>query len=206
MRGLLLTIFAEWRAKLFWALVLNVYFYIGYPLLQRHHLGEPMLIPPSAVDRLVPFLPGTAWLYLSLVLYLPLAPMLMTTSAALRRYGCCALAITTVGYVFFFFLPTTMTRPPPPDGHALYSWLAATDLALNEFPSLHAAYTVFTAIVLARMLREYRAAPVWRIANLIWAVAIVATTLTTRQHVFVDILGGTLLGSAAAAFFLREKR
>ena len=75
-------------------------------------------------------------------------------------------------------------------------FLKATDAGGNAFPSLHVAFAVFSAMVLARQLRSVRA-PAWvRALNLLWALGIVYSTLATRQHVLLDVLGGTLLAFA----------
>ena len=66
-------------------------------------------------------------------------------------------------------------------------WIDAPD---NLFPSLHCmiAWLCWVGI------RGNRRVPLpWRIAALLMAVAVCLSTLTIRQHVLMDVVGGILL-------------
>jgi membrane-associated phospholipid phosphatase len=76
----------------------------------------------------------------------------------------------------------------------------------NALPSLHAAFAVFSAIWLDRLLRRV-GAPLWpRIANACWGLGILYSTIATRQHVAVDIAAGSALGWLAAILHARWLR
>jgi membrane-associated phospholipid phosphatase len=65
--------------------------------------------------------------------------------------------------------------------------LQAVDRPVNLFPSLHVANTCTCALALWRERRG------WRRVALVWAVAIASATLTTKQHLLVDLFGGLAL-------------
>ena len=83
------------------------------------------------------------------------------------------------------------------------AFLKSRDLALNACPSMHVAFAVFSAPWLARALREMHAARWLHVLNVAWCLAIVWSTIATRQHVFIDVVCGALLGGAIAALHLR---
>jgi len=102
--------------------------------------------------------------------------------------------MAAIGLVVFWFFPTTVPAFAVDwSQYPALQFLKATDVGGNAFPSLHVAFAVFTAVLLARQLRSV-GAPSWtQWVNLLWALGIVYSTLATRQHVLLDVIGGTLL-------------
>lgn len=92
---------------------------------------------------------------------------------------------------------------PPGTGLAL---LEGVDTAGNACPSLHVAIAVYSALWLHAQLRQVGAGRNWLAANWTWCLAIVYSTLATKQHVALDALGGILLGSAGALVALAGYR
>jgi membrane-associated phospholipid phosphatase len=89
------------------------------------------------------------------------------------------------------------------------------DAPLNAFPSLHAAFAVFSALCAARVFRELQIHRLWKFALGVWAVLILAGTLLTKQHTVVDVFAGSAIGFAgyylvfsgqAAAFKMKLSR
>jgi len=79
------------------------------------------------------------------------------------------------------------------------------DASGNACPSLHVATAIFSGIWLNHLLRRF-GAPLWiLICNWTWCIAIVYSTLATRQHVAVDVLAGLVLGVLAAWLSLRQR-
>ena len=64
-------------------------------------------------------------------------------------------------------------------------------------------FAVFTAIWLARILRETGAGGGLRALNWLWCAGIVYSTLATRQHVALDAVAGAALGAAFAILHMR---
>lgn len=181
-------------------------FFTGYFLLLKFPLWPAALMPMTAPDDWIEFSPGALWIYVSLWLYVPLAPGLLGDRRELLDYYCAVIALSLAGMSVFLLWPTASPRPHfdwaqyPPFGAVL-----AADDAGNALPSLHAAFAVFTAIWIERLLRR-AGAPRWpRIANLIWGLGILYSTLATRQHVAVDVLAGGALGWLAAWLHARVR-
>ena len=132
--------------------------------------------------------------YVSLWVYVSLAPAFTLNVGALRTYCTGALAIAFLGIVFYWLCPT-VTPQFGVDWSQLpmLRFLKASDASGNAFPSLHVAFAVYSACIIASQLKSIRS-PRWvRSLNWLWCLAIVYSTLATRQHVFVDVAGGVLL-------------
>ncbi len=72
------------------------------------------------------------------------------------------------------------------------------DAAGNACPSLHVATALFTAIWIDRLFRIVGAPVAWRAANAIWVLGIAWSTVAIRQHVVLDAVAGTVLGTVFA--------
>ncbi len=169
--------------------------FLGYLLFCVFYLGanrvairEPHPLQPSVVDRAVPFMAWTMVVYLSQFLFLFLALWLQTGSRRLTR-AFIAIAIATVlSCAIFVCWPTTLPRPPV--RNAAFDALWLFDVPTNCFPSLHTALAAIAAFFWPRRGR-------WLAA--LWAAAIIASTLTTKQHVAIDVAGGFATAVVAIA-------
>jgi membrane-associated phospholipid phosphatase len=156
---------------------------------------------------MVPFWPGALALYVSLWVYVPLAPSLLASGRALLSYVAAAVALSVAGFAVFILWPTTVPRPEAGQSLApALSYLKTVDASGNAFPSLHVAFAVFTALWLGRLLRELGAGACARLLNWVWCAGIVYSTIAIRQHVALDALAGAVLGAAAAGAHLRLTR
>lgn len=175
-------------------------FFVAYFWVLRHPLGTVQTMPRLALDRWLAFEFSAMPLYLSLWVYVSIAPALLPDRAALigHALGCTTIAAT--GLAIFLLWPTKV----PPLGaeaaaHEGMAMLRGIDLSGNACPSLHVAFAVFAAASLAHELRVV-AAPRWlRAGSLLWCLGIVYSTLATRQHVVLDVLAGAALGGVVAA-------
>ncbi len=174
-------------------------FFIAYFWLLRHPQFPVLEMPLTVVDDWIPVQAWTLGIYLSLWFYVTIPPSLMLDRRTLYRYGVAAGLLCLSGLAFFFFWPNAV-----PAGllgevdHPGMSLLKGIDAAGNAFPSLHVATAVFSAIWLAHFLKVMRASTLVRSLNWIWCFGIAYSTMATKQHVFVDVLGGTALGALAA--------
>ena len=94
---------------------------------------------------------------------------------------------------FYLLLPTTNVRPSIPEqgfwNHML-ALLYQMDAADNLFPSIHCLNSWFCYIA----VRGRREIPRWYQRFSFWAaLAVFVSTLTTKQHVIADVIGGALL-------------
>jgi len=190
---------AHWRFKLTAGAIFVIAFFTGYFLLLDFHLFPVREMPVTALDRLIAFQPGALPLYLSLYLYIPLAPWLLDNK---RDLNACCLALSglgLVGLVIFLFWPTAIPRPDS----AAYRPLIAIDKPGNACPSLHAAFAVFSAFCVDRLARHLGDRGLARSLSWLWCLGILYATLATKQHVAVDLGAGTALGAAWAGLYLR---
>ncbi len=184
--------------KLWMALGLNLLVCIPYFGLQHVVLRPVTWIPASALDRAIPFSEASVWLYQSLYLFMPVAPMLMDRAGQLRRYALGMIAMSLGANVVFLAFPTAIVRPDPAGAGAVYRTLVHYDAPLNAWPSLHAAFAIFSALCCTAVAREMRLARGWPAAAWLWTLAILYATLATKQHVALDLAGGALLARLAS--------
>ena len=197
-----LRIRANLGLKVVLGIVLTGGIWATYLWVQRHPFFPVTAMQVTRLDRMIPFLPGTVYLYESLWLFMPIAPWLMLSRDDLVRYTQALTLVSLAGFAVFVLFPTSCPRPEAlQDVNALYRALIRVDNELNAFPSLHAAFAVFHGaccrVVFGRGPRHMR---IRRFLS-IWAAGIVASTLLTKQHVVLDALAGALLGLGGYAVF-----
>lgn len=179
-------------------------FFQAYFHLLRHPAYPVFEMPLTALDRLIPFQAQALAAYLSLWLYVGLAPGLLLTLRELVIYGLWAAALCLTGLAFFYFWPTAVPpRAIDVSGFPGFAMLKGLDASGNACPSLHVAASMFTAIWIDRLLRIAQAPRALRGSNLLWFIAIAYSTVAIGQHVVLDVAGGLALGAVFAALSLR---
>lgn len=181
-------------------------FFIAYFHLLNHPSATAWVMPLTPLDHAIPFQPGLLAVYVSLWVYVGIAPGLLPRLRDLLAYGLWATLLCLIGLACFYFFPTAIPlRPLPIDlaAHPAFALLQGVDAAGNACPSLHVATALFTMLWL-RQLHSETGAPRWLAwVNGVWFSAIVYSTLAIRQHVVLDVLAGALLGLAVAWLSLR---
>jgi len=172
-------------------------FFFVYFWVMHNTLWTPTVMPLTPLDRWVPVSDDAMLLYGSLWFYISLPPAFAKDKAELRACARDAALMAAVGLAVFWLFPTVVPAFGVDWAHyPALQFLKTADAGGNAFPSLHVAFAVLAAVQLGRQLRSVRA-PAWvRAVNLLWAVGIVYSTLATRQHVLLDVLGGALLAVA----------
>jgi len=194
MRAIAQRVRTLWVAKMFGTTFgISGFFVLYFWIIQRRG-ADAVVVPMTPMDSWIGVSELALLPYASLWLYVSLGPALAASAASLRTYVRDAGIIAALGLAVFWLFPTT--TPPFGIDWSLYpslQLLKASDVGGNAFPSLHVAFAAYTAVVIARELRSV-AAPTWlRACNWLWCVAIVYSTLATRQHVLIDVLGGLFL-------------
>lgn len=178
-------------------------FFIGYFHTLRHPLRDVVLMPLTWLDHAVAFQPQALWVYLSLWLYVGVAPGLLPSFRELLRYTAWIGALCLTGLACFYFWPTAVPRPAMDlSTYPGFALLQGVDAAGNACPSLHVATAAFTALWVEHVLRSIGAPPWLRGCNALWVGAIVWSTMATKQHVAWDVAGGLLLALVFAALSL----
>jgi membrane-associated phospholipid phosphatase len=202
---------ASWQSELwfrarelFWLKVLGTtlwttVFFIGYFHLLRHPAYPITVMPLTWLDALVPFQPTMLVPYLSLWLYIGVAPGLQRGFWQLLVYGLWMTALLLAGLMIFYFWPTAVPALAiDRSGFPGFAMLEGVDASGNACPSMHVAASVFTAVRVHAVLREIGAPLALRLLNLVWVLLIAWSTIAVRQHVALDVLGGVILGLAFA--------
>jgi membrane-associated phospholipid phosphatase len=188
---------AHWRLKLWLLVLINGLFWIGYTLLGHHAFFPLWVIPETALDRWVPFQPeGWAWVYLSQFVFVGVLPWLLATREAIHRYGRGILLMALLSFGCFLFFPSRGPRPVEVGASTAMQMIAAYDGHLNACPSLHAAFLAYMALLAWRMFG--RVAPWGTVLTAgAWGLAILYSTLATKQHYALDLAAGLVVGMLA---------
>ena len=168
-----------------------------YLLPSRLQLFPVITLDRSFIDGGVPFVQWTIWFYISEYPFMFLAVWLGRDDRERSRLFYAFILVAAIGLVIFILWPTAVARESPgSDGVTglLWRWLYSVDTPANALPSLHVANTCLAAARLRRFGRG------WQVIAPVWAVLIVVSTLTTKQHYAIDIAGGIAL--AAVCFIL----
>lgn len=165
---------------------------VFYVVPMHVHLVQPLQLAPTAIDRAVPFLEWTIWIYVSYFALL-FVPFVVCRDEARVVHLFYALALNSVlAGALFLVWPTQLAVQQPSGGGLtglLWQALQAVDRPVNCVPSLHVANASVCAFALQREGTG------WRYGAPLWFALIVLSTLTTKQHFFVDISAGVLLAA-----------
>lgn len=149
----------------------------------------------TALDQATPFVPFTVSVYFLSFLYFPIVFLLLARQekTLARRFFAADLLAKALCLPFFLFLPTTNVRP---DVAGTGLWLRMMrllyrmDAPTNLFPSIHCLLSWLCYLGVRDMPKSGRGA---RAAAFWMAIAICASTLTTKQHVLADVFAGVAL-------------
>lgn len=178
---------------LIFAVVLNMTVYGGARLIAgdwKHYNIE------SALDGLIPFWPPSVAIYLGCYLFWIVNYILIARQRKEEVYQFFVgdFLSRIVCLACFLAFPTTNTRPMvEADGfwNQAMLFLYRVDAADNLFPSIHClvSWLCYAGI------RGKSYVPAWyRGASCLMAVLVCISTVTTKQHVILDVFGGVLLG------------
>ena len=162
----------------------------------QHTNAEIML------DTKIPFVPWTVFIYLSCYIFW-IANYIIGSrqdkEEAFRLISADFLA-KTICLLCFLLIPTTNVRPEVgTEGvwNQIMIHLYNTDAADNFFPSIHCLTSWFCYIA----VRKNKSIPKpYVIFSLLYAISVCISTLTTKQHVIVDVVGG--VGLAEGSYFV----
>lgn len=175
---------------------LLLWFYAALIYLTSNHFPilEPQLLPMSRLDRAIPFLPNTVWIYLSEYLFFITIYLSARDMVNLNKYVYSFIALQTTSVLIFVLWPTTFPRelfPLPEDLNAptyfIFSALRQLDTPVNCCPSLHVSSVFLSSFIF--LDEQQKKFPLF----FFWGAAIALSTLTTKQHYFVDVLSGLFM-------------
>ncbi|MCI5649773.1 MAG: phosphatase PAP2 family protein [Fusicatenibacter sp.] len=162
----------------------------------KHYCMETVL------DQRIPFLPWTLAIYLGCYLFWIVNYVIIAGGEReeVDRFFLADVMSRIICFALFLALPTTNHRPVISENgfwNLGMKFLYTVDSAENLFPSIHCLTSWFCFIG----VRRRKGIPKWyRFFSAAAAVAVFLATLTTKQHVIVDVVGGVLLSEGC--FFL----
>lgn len=148
------------------------------------------------VDGWIPFVPEFIVIYI-----LAIGQWVFVLALAAREgkdfyYKATAAEMSSKVFVFliFLFLPTSMERGDI-QGNDIFDWLTkliyTLDAPNNLFPSIHC----LDSWVCLRVVCKMKTAPKWfKWANAVFSVLVFASVVLVKQHLFLDIWAGILVG------------
>jgi membrane-associated phospholipid phosphatase len=153
-----------------------------------------------ALDDRIPFSAHTGLVYFSTYAIFVL-PLILITGAnsfiqVLSAYSVIIFSCCTI----FILYPTRVDRreqlPNRTISHFLLNIFHSVCRPYNSFPSMHTAYACSAAFAIYRYYN-----PLLGGLFFFWAFAIGVSTLTSKQHVILDVAGGAVIGAIVSMFF-----
>lgn len=148
------------------------------------------------LDDRIPFCPEFIIIYILAIGQWILVLALASFEGRRFYYKATAAELSSKLFVFFVFLlmPTTMERGTI-QGSDLFDQLTGIIYALdtpdNLFPSIHC----LDSWVCLRVVCKQTRAPKWfKISNAVFSLLVFASVVLVKQHLFLDILGGIVVG------------
>ncbi len=184
-----LPLIAEQDKRLF--IVSGYIAFSGVYLLSGHHyLGSPRELTPGWIDQLVPFYDWSIWVYLSQFGFLFTALWWAPTHKIRSVMYFSMIMATLIAALCFMIFPTTLPlQPIQSDGITSKLWkgLYVSDVPTNCIPSLH---TALACLAGKGMMSK---GGYWLYGAPLWALLIIISTMTTKQHYSIDVLLGIFL-------------
>ena len=172
-----------------------------YIVPNRWQAVPPEYLTLSSIDNAVPFWPASGLVYISIYFFLTATFVALRDFAVVSRFVYACLFAQVIAAVCFVVWPIVYPRELylAPTASRLdaeiLELVRSMDTPANCLPSLH----VSTAVLCAVALRADRDT---RLGALI-ALPLALSTLTFKQHYFVDVLAGLALGLLAGLVFFR---
>jgi len=173
----------KWIAAAIWySAFCAIYTFTG-----RAHLRPPETLALWLPDRIIPFIDWTIWVYASQFLLLYGCFLGVNSAWTISRLVYAISLASLLAFCVFLIYPTEFPRRVTvEDGGSVFAFrfLYSIDSAANCFPSLHVALAWLCALCLRDERKKAGA------LAMVWAALISISTLTTKQHYFVDLVGG----------------
>ena len=163
-------------------------------------LRTPTELPLTTIDEAIGFVDWTVFIYLS-QLGIICSPYVWHDDYLSMNETLYAMLIATgVAFAIFMVFPTTLPRDglsPRESLVPVFEQLHSLDKPVNCLPSLHVtlAHLAWTTYL--------RSGGPRLIVVFAWAMLITVSTLTTKQHYFIDVVTGWCLAGLALALAKR---
>lgn len=183
--------------------ILQSTIYFGTKLLNANLYKYDLTLP---IDHWIPIIPWFSYIYVGCYLWWALNYLLAGRPGKEHFYR--FMANILLGYVIcgiiFVIFPTVIERPTLTSvstiGEKIMNYVYLTDTPCNLFPSMHCLISWYCYIG----IRKQSSIPFWyRIFSLIMAILVCISTVTIKQHFFVDIIAGIFI--AELTYFISAR-
>ena len=172
-----------------------------YLVIGAYVANGPAHVPELALDRALPLVPAWSLVYWSLFLAAVLPVFVVHQPDHVHRTILAFVFVWLAAFICFLSYPTVASRPTKWPGAGFGDWglrlILSTDIRHNCLPSLHVAQCFLAAFTCGIVHRGVGAVAI------AWASLVAISTLLTKQHYVLDVIGGLALAIAAYALFLR---
>jgi membrane-associated phospholipid phosphatase len=182
------------------ALVLTLVF-PGYHIISGINRGRALNTPELPIDHAIQVEPVWMLVYGSFFLFAFLPVFVVRGAELTRRVLWSYILVELLAFIGFLVYPTVLPRPTISEA-GFFPWTLGLiydiDPPRNCFPSLHVAWAFVAAFSCYRVHRGVG------LAAMSWAGLIGVSTLYTKQHYLVDVIGGIAIACVAYALLLHR--
>lgn len=156
--------------------------------------ATPVELPLTFIDTFFKPHYAAVWIYMSFF-FLLMAGVTFTKRE--NSFHCMKVVLmnSLIASMIFIFFPTKITywdySPYIIENTLSYDFMMLikeNDQTYNCFPSLHISNSVVALYFLNKDKKM-----IWKILNTSWMLAIIWSVISTKQHTFYDVIGGTVL-------------
>ncbi len=156
--------------------------------------SDPLVLD-LAIDQAIPFVPWTIWIYFGFFVFIA-TTVFRVEDAVFYRFVAASCLAASIAWTIVVLFPITAPRPDPVLMEStlyqrVFGFVHAADPHHISFPSLHVAVTWICNFQLWQ--RD------GRVRRLVIGIGISLSTLCTKQHILIDVVGGVLLAWACVA-------
>ena len=168
----------------------------------------PTLLPFTWIDQKAPFWPWSVLIYTSEYFYFAFVYILLKQEDNINQYLYSYFFAQVIACFFFIFYPVAYPRelfPLPNDLpvwlQGFWAWLRNADAPTNCLPSMHVTSVYLSAFA---FISDKQMKLFW--VFFIWSTLIAFSTLSTKQHYFVDIVAGIILAILCYRWFHYDQK
>jgi membrane-associated phospholipid phosphatase len=203
--SLTLPLFVNKRNKAMVGWIIAMFASLIYQLSNHIHFFAPTSLPLLALDRAIPFVPQTVWIYVGEYVAIVALYMMSNDDRNVNKFVYAFTALQVAHFLIFMMWPTTYPRAAhalpaelDPATRHLMTFLRQIDTPANCCPSLHVGSIYLASFIFLDEQRQKL--PI----VLTIATAIAVSTLTTKQHYVIDVVLG--LAMAVAIYWIFDSR
>jgi PAP2 superfamily len=172
-----------------------------YQFTNRVHLFEPRILPFTRVDANMPLWSWTVWIYFTEYLFFLYAYFGVRDYELVSRYYMAYMSILLFSIGVFVLFPVSFPRSSFPvtgaslSDNALLFLRTYMDQPANCLPSLHVSSCFISSFCF------WKESKTRAVLLSLWSCLVAISTMTTKQHYFVDVWSAMILTIVAYWFF-----